>query len=523
MSGIQSLANFKARVQALDLRVSAIHLPGEKTHAKFLEDVKFELRVLRVKLTLYRDEAELVLLQEWVSESASANRLDNIDQALAALEDVQANRIDYDDKNHIARLDAIRAKIDRLRAGRKYSEDFTHFLELEKFFAQQRRYAQQQRKYAKEIRNINRAVVASTYGGPVLGNIGRFARAMFPTLIEVSNNVSAFARAIPVIQAVFMAVPSIVNFVRHWLYRTPRHERILSTLIAAFAVIAVTISILFPFTVLGFAATMVSIGVIVDYFKTYVQARLQITELSKEIYQLEQRINVLEKYDCVLEQRERVELLKIASRYCIEDETIEFVKLDEIRATILTGSVADIEHHGLLRRIFNFDATHDLRDYLIQHQQRMLEQRYDDIKKLYELRDKRWQESINGIFVIIGAVLVAVPFPPLQLAGAAILLITSIVNICLFYDLHIKLWHAFTGHVPPTVKPNEDIEMDDLRGNPLTNNAALYQQLAPHPKQPHRMDEEFITDESPDAERKLLAHIADTPTPLASPATLRVT
>lgn len=492
MGTIKSLENFKHRVRVLYDFADKINLPYPHTHEKLLADIKYELRVIAVKLRLYREE-DFHLIKEWVIEEASEARLNRINDTLTILQEIQDRPISDDDEDHKARKQQIRRSIYQLRTGKKYSEDFTHYLDLEDFF-------HRQRLYANELRKVYRAFIATGHGAPILGNFGRFLRSAFPAFLEASANLGKFALAIPFLQAIFMVVPAAINLIRNFMYRTPMRERVLSILIACIGIGALITAVILPFTVLGFGAAMVTIGVIVDHYKPYFELRKEIAAVEFEINIINNRVLELENPDipCILSDRERTELLNVAIKYytrCWDSG----VDLDALRTLIRVGAVADIENNAELRDVFQLDATHDLRRYLLEHQTRSIDQKYDDLQRLRQEKNDKVKDMINGVFIFIGAVMIAIPFPPVQIAGAALMLITSIVSISLFYNLHGKLWNAFKNYGKPqepiNAKRSEWIEMTEVRE--LTNNAKLHKQVASVQSESNRLNEEYITDEDP--------------------------
>lgn len=452
------------RVDDLAARAANLHWQENHTHKKALDDIQFELRVLAVKLRLYHED-DLDTLSNWCSNRWTLRRMALMQNVL---QDMEAE--------HNIKL--IR-KINSFVTSAKYQQDFVDYLGLKVFFKEQRK------EQARHMSRLRTAMDISRNGFWFLGSLGSLIQRTMRTIGEVTTSLGMFAQAVPIISGLWMVLPVGIHAVRSWIDKKDAANIVISTILATLALAALALSIVFPVAAAGIGAVLVTIGIIVDSVKPYFEIRSEIAALRREINVIDDRTMELgiNKEHAELHEREKKYLLKILMHYAMQHKDLHLDDLSQEREKIARGSIKELQNSVLIRAAVQTKTNKPLYEFIIDCNQEHIENLHAQIAAKEKIQRGKTRDNINGIFSIIGTIMIAIPFPPVQIAGAVILVASSFVGISMRYNLHGRLWNAIKNGCKKLFTPKPKIEVMPLEEEPLlelSNNAKLYQQINGH-------------------------------------------
>jgi hypothetical protein len=469
---MQEFKAFKEQVNQLAVRANFIAPPvgprnGE--YDKISEDIIYELRVLVVKLNLC-PESDEVNLAEMCESIKTMRRLRNIEAVLNAM-----------GPNFLlsppADLTKLEKKAKRYLNGDKYPDELIQHLGLEVFF-------EAQRKYAAIFAKLHSAWHASRHGAIVTANIGRIIQRTIATLSAGASILGSFSLAIPFIQAIVMVIPFGYAAARSWLNRSGGSDRAVASVLAGVGLVALCVSIAIPLAAFGIGAVMVAAGIYMDEVRPYFLHKRKLLAHTNDMAAIDARIAELQNdaENVELNQREKLSLLKSLTHFVILNPRITPEEMTTAKAIIQRGSLPELHENALLIQALDLHPEQSVYKFLLDANQADKQSLQEEIARITTEKEARFAGGINGIFTTIGAIMLAIPFPPVQIAGAVVLLVSSLVGVSLHYNLHGKLWNAIKDRVQKRrdakLARESDTEMELVPhvelGSKLTNNSRMH-------------------------------------------------
>lgn len=435
-------------------------------HAAIVAEIHEELRTLEARLTAY-DPAMVTDLKTWCKDKDSLKRLDNISSTLEALQMITVDTIA---KNHSAQAterkwhlldDATRHQLIlshciHNQRTEKYDKPFINFLQLGTFVQQQKRTAEAIKRLqsAKDLASsaINVAgrmkgvistakhlSVAVDHGARTAEGLSTGAHAA----TAAAPLMTSVLQAIPIASAAVTAAKALYDLGHSFIKKRGASDKVANGIMLGVSAAAIALTIVFPVAAAGIAAGLVAAGVVRDYIKPYFDMRKQIKQRESAIVSLDERINTLNNPDVTLNETEKNILIRQVENYFIESKDTKLTDLKAAKEAIRQGDPNKLNQDPLLKLALNLSQEKSVEQHLQQQHQTKQSDIKREITGMNKERNTKLGQAINGFFTIAGAAMLAIPFPPVMIAGAAILLASSIAGIAIKYREQIG--KAFTS------------------------------------------------------------------------------
>ena len=115
--------------------------------------------------------------------------------------------------------------------------------------------------------------------------------------------------------------------------------------------------------------------------------------------------------------------------YFIENKQTNLAELKAAKNLIWQGDLSKINRDPMIKQALNLFSDCNAEKYLQQHHQTTQSNIKQEIVDLTKNKNTKLAQSINDGFSVAGAVMLAIPIPPVMIAGAAILLASSVAGI----------------------------------------------------------------------------------------------
>jgi hypothetical protein len=156
--------------------------------------------------------------------------------------------------------------------------------------------------------------------------------------------------------------------------------------------------------------------------------------------------------------------------------------LHDAKRIIHEGSLVAMGQHALIATALNMQSFANHHDFLIEANQAIKARTFELIGKQRQKKSNSLIGLVNGGITVVGAVMLAIPFPPVQIVGAVLLLVSSLMGISLRYNLHGKLWQGFKKKMrAPKKDAPAEVEEGELIANSslgLSTNAMMFQAVS---------------------------------------------
>lgn len=454
-----------------------------------LSDTKLDVVALRwqqwrARYHLYAGFKEYEGFNRWQGGSKTGEFETKFMSALQALNELQANKDKFDDKQfnemqaaiirvaniemsklEIAQIkklikiqgvnrdelkDMHAALLDKREASKKAIEGrkvkFSKELAdknlpgLEKFFQQQ----EGKIHFNKHIRRMgvgHDALTVAKTGTDIFSTIA----SIYPTLVSIGQSAAAFLSAIPIISVIAMAIPLVFTSIKTWVQNKSSSKKLGATIAIGLVGAAILTAALAPVAALGMAAGLATVGFVMQQVIPYVSRHRAINALNKEIDSIEARCNLLKDKDQVfLTNQEKHFLLKeLEVNWNKESVHTEEDKKELKRAKVLiySGRVdKNCKNEIILGALNNKSLATFLGD---KHRERQSQLR-ENIKDLQALEKKQIASMVNGVMAVAGAILFCIPTPPTMILGACLMGVSAVVGIAIKYDLPQKVAGFFS-------------------------------------------------------------------------------
>ncbi len=500
------------QVGGLQQHKALMNRPANDPHAAIIAEINEELRSLQGCLSEY-DPADKAQITKWCADKRTINRLDNIQLALDTLDLVEKDeelarniqpRGNNTWRDRAAAEGAtdhhklmLRLHVHHLRTGAKYNKEFINYLGLESFLKKQRETAAIIKKLSEIKEGIS--VVAGVAGKAkgladrvttftkTSANFAHSSEGLTAATTHSATVASAtapalaiFLQAIPIVGAGVTAVTSLIQFGQSFLQKRGVTDKVAKGIMVGVAVAATVLTAIFPIAAAGIAAGMVASGAIMNHIKPYLEVRNQIKNRGADLEALKTRMVDLEtKTDITLNKGEKEALIQRLHKNFIQDKSIHLDDLNQAKKAIYQGNMTDILANDQVKNALKLTGTESIKSILTDHNKASQDNVSKDIVKLKKDRNEKLALSVNDVFTVAGAVMLAIPFPPVMIAGAALLVASSIAGIIIKYKDEIS--HAFTKIKDGFKKlfgigKNDDATAEDANKNEnsLKNSATMH-------------------------------------------------
>lgn len=225
-----------------------------------------------------------------------------------------------------------------------------------------------------------------------------------------------------------------------WAQKKTNKKKIMSMISLAVVIGFFTSAWIFaPFSE-AITAGLITLGVISDCLLPYISLKKRISETNKEIAAYK---NLLANKPQELDQRDRFILLEAVEQEFILKDSNK-VELMQIKELITNKSFAEIKHaaeaNPILQKII---GKISFEDYVQQKRQQQIAEHSLVLTRLETNKNQKKQLLINGIVSVAASIMIAIPFPPVQIAGAILLAGTFIVAAQIKFGLLTNIAKLF--------------------------------------------------------------------------------
>lgn len=295
------------------------------------------------------------------------------------------------------------------------------------------------------------------------------------SITSIGSGMWTVASGAPIVAGVALTLSTGLDFAKSMMKKQGMSDRAIKGTTFAIIAAAAACTIAFPVAAAALTAVMVATttitGNVMPFFKLGKQIKQREAEVKATEDRVESLINSENASDIKLNEREQHSLMSKLDKYASENR----VNPDELiaaKSRIQSGDGQLIEKNQLLKNALGLNDKRDLRKALIDNNRNHLSSLDTEIKNLRTERRSQGAQAINGLVTTVGAIMVAIPFPPVMIAGAAILITSSLVGIALKRDLFRKAWNK----IKSVFKSGDDkagAESSETNDNSLTNDKDL--------------------------------------------------
>jgi hypothetical protein len=472
---------------------------NKSVHDKYpdvLAEIQEELRTLQAGLTEV-DPCEVSKVAQYSSDKHTVKRLSNITSLLTTLlevcnnadalkQAVQPKHKKWDTYATSSQHNLVlEMHIHHLRTSSRYTKDFINFLGLESLIQRQNKIDAKLKAAikAKELleNTANTAgkidsLVSTTKAAIVSGDHAAVAAAAAANtagtaVSQAAPILKSLLQAMPLVGSIMSAISAITQTGQSYLKKKGFSDTAIKATTAAVAIAAVGLTIAFPAAAAIIAVITVSASVFSNYIKPYFDAKKQIEASEIKLVELQNREKNLDDPYLKLHQSEKSALSQQLAKYYAKNPHISLELLTSAKQAINDGNLLNISANPLIQKSLGLPPDQKMNDFLKQHNANEQKDMTRLIEKLTGKKKSMAAQTINGGFTIAGAIMICIPVPPVQIAGAALLVASSIAGVCIEYRKEIwdkckKLGNgikAFFG-----VGKESDKTLDNSNNNSLT-------------------------------------------------------
>lgn len=302
------------------------------------------------------------------------------------------------------------------------------------------------------------------------------------TFDSISNALNSLATIIPAICLIFSGLSEIKKTIKLWIKNKNITRRTEATLTTGFIIGAIITSGMFAAAAPGVVAAFIIIDFIRKKLLPFISLRKKIKNTQHEINELGIRLLQLinETHALKLNQCEANILFNKVADVWIEQEKKPSTDMNlKLFQKILFENNTNLTELTLTQMMGSVGIKID--EFLINFTQTRLQ----DLQLLIEEYKKEQHDKIpyliNGIFNIVGAILLCIPFPPTMIAGAGMILLSTMIDTAMHHHLFTKIKNFLKKHFNLEVQELEEkcaAITKHVQDASLTNNMQANLQLA---------------------------------------------
>lgn len=262
---------------------------------------------------------------------------------------------------------------------------------------------------------------------------------------QAASALSSIAPYVPIIGASLTAASTLYDFTKSMVSRTGYSDRAQRAIMVGLSITALALTAVFPGAALAFTAAMIAAGAYMSYVKPYLELRTQEKSLVNALEGLQEREEHIanNKHDLVLTEVEKSALLSELTIHYSRNTELSLEDMSYARELIKSGDVAAVSNNYTLKNALGNRSVRDVMVGQCKQEQTDLSHNIEQVK----VQKKRMGlQSINAIFTVLGASMIAVPIPPVMVAGIVILTVSTVVGLAIRYQDPIKkLFSRITG------------------------------------------------------------------------------
>lgn len=403
------------------------HFMRSSAYEKMLGQVKHGVLVLQL-LGARNESAEL-----------QQNVALTIEMELSRIELKQYRRLSKDQDERRPEINmmaqSLHSKLEEMEntmCARHYSKQFEDMPVFELYFKHYEIRTIDTKKLLKHVESVNKALKLPR---AAISFVNSMLRVLAPS---VASTVSTSLMSIPMVGAVMIAIPVVVDAIKAWVKNKSGWTKALTTGVLIAAGIGALIAGIFPVTALGIGCALVAVGVFEKNVKPWIQTRRLIQKKETELGDNEWRIRELSVASTNgIQTAEKHVLFQLMESYCLR-HTSDMTAVNQVRRLIQEGNFGNLLHDPLVKAALEeykeknpekkIAGLHDFLKEGLMKRQLVLE------NQLKELRAKQIEKHVllvNGILTFAGAVLLCIPTPPTIIAGAAIVFATTVIQFAI--------------------------------------------------------------------------------------------
>lgn len=459
-------------------------LPNEKDHphAAIITELRQELRLIQGFLT--PGVADHTLQANWCEKKSSNYRLKQMGSLIQGLrnETVEQKKGSKWDSFLLKKQAELTPKqlleqsIEKFTQGTSFDNKERKALGLDELGPSER------------IKSLHRAkdmaLQLGYVGGEIVPPVGKMVKetaqavhgGLGSTVVNFSATLSGVALAIPIVGAGITATMLLVEVSKGAMEARGYSDRAQRLVLGAIAVASVILTVVFPLYFTAIAAVMVGAGIYATYMKPYMDLGVVLNQLNTEIKTLEERKQQLEENFSsqeLLPNDKKILNQKLLALYS-ENEDISLESFEETKERINKGNTVELMVDPTIKQAL---GKEDLQRFLLSDGEKQLNQLNQKKESVTAARKMKRDQSICGIFTMVGAALVAVPFPPIMFLGISIMVVSSIAGVIITYKEPIaNAWTNFKHKVAnffnpaseyldnsePSSAPKNSIELEEI-------------------------------------------------------------
>lgn len=441
------------------------HLPAESEHAVFLHEMKVELRTLQASLTNI-DKADYPQLSKWSRSRNTNARLTNLETALHTLEKKR------DNKN--ISPERIAAHIRIVKRGKQFDDDFVNYLQIDEslkrlhhklalkknikeakyFVSSTAEITSKLNSVAKTAKSVAIAAAPSADGTAHAAHSGAQAGGAVSTMIQT----------LPIVGAVVGVLAAAGSAGQSFMKKKGFSDRAVKVTSVIVAAAALAFTIAFPVAAIAISAGTCAFSTFSNYIKPYFDLRKEIKGKEAELEKIKERIDTYENKHAELDTDDRKFLIKDLEKHYAINDHLSLHDFSKIKQEIMSDDLETLEKNVHIREALGMSDKESLKAKLIEFDKNKLTSLTTEITKLKSEKTTMGALSIAGGFTTAGLVMMAVPFPPVILAGAVVAATSSVVGMIIHYREPIarffnKIGHALKGLFTRD-KPEETLRND---------------------------------------------------------------
>jgi VIT1/CCC1 family predicted Fe2+/Mn2+ transporter len=389
--------------------------------------------------------------------------------------DVQLNRLEHYQINQLAEIQTLSRKGEIKALNKEYEESRKNIDEevnekkLKALFKKIEDLPQDQTTNLRSVANKLNSI--SIIWKKHLKRIGILHDVVSPlgsvsSLVRTTGIVLPRAlAAIPVVNALTVSIPLILKAIRTWTSKQSRTTKAWAAVGAVLVTGSLVAAGLVPIAAASIVAGLVGVGVYKLHYEPWRKTLDLKNQKKSQIFEL----NKVPEDSSILTQFEKNCLLNNLEAYVLTQTNDEGIgrKAKAAFKLIVAGKRDAVSNNELI--IAMLKGT-EFKRYLDNQKQTHTDQLNKEIKALETKESRQYKQVNNGIVAFVGALLMAVPFPPTMILGAAMLVGTTFTGLGMEYSVIDKMKSGFRkmgGWF--TGKKQEDESVKDAPTSTLTD------------------------------------------------------
>lgn len=449
---------------------------NKHSYKNIINFINMELRLLQAGLTDDNETNKQILLN-WCANANSGERLANLRAVLDGLLPVTApldpasrnakkGRWDYLREPLLTQNARVDDAIKEYLTNTRYSQKHIKLFGLDALdtICPDGIQGSRHLKLIKEG-GYHAVYVVSELATPVGQLIKKGMNAGASSAAQVATNAStgfsSVAASVPIVGASITVAVATYELIKSVLKKRGYSDTAQRAVVVGMGAAAVALTILFPPYALGTSACMVGAGIYTSYIKPYFELRGQEKTLIAALDTLSMREQLISTKGLGLECNtgEKNTLVRQLTMYFAKHDALSLESMSTARELIQSGDLAAISNNLVIKEAL---GNKTVREVLLAHCKEEQNHVNKELAGVREQKARMAAQSINGLFTVLGACMIAVPIPPVQIAGAVILLTSSLVSLGVKYKDTIKgFFNSVKDKVIPVFNKSADTKTND--------------------------------------------------------------